>query len=1842
MRHLYLLVGLVVATGFGIVSQALAQQASFRALGDLPGGDYVSRAYDVSADGLVVVGVSSSANGGEAFRWTIGTGMVGLGDLPGGSYSSWARGVSGDGSVVVGVGKSASGTEAMRWRSSGGMVGLGDLPGGAFASLADGVSWDGAIVVGFGQSSSGTEAFRWTSGGGMTGLGELPGGDFFSWARGVSGDGSTVVGVSASESGDEAFRWTSGDGIVGLGDLPGGSFSSSAYGASENGSVIVGHAISSDGREAFRWEDGVMVGLDDLPGGGFGSWALDVSADGSVVVGLGETALGTEVFIWNAADGMRDFRELLIAEGVTGLTGWTLGKPQGISADGLVIAGFGTNPDGNQEAWIARIAPETPPDVVDVSAAERPDASGLVDMYYELQDVNADDCLITLEISNDAGTTWTVPTASATGDIGSGILPAEDLHIVWDPGVDAPGQTGCSFGARVTADDGTSGTGTGESATFCLDDAPPEPPGVDEVRVGQLVITGDVIDEMDDEIWQITGNVMVNDILRVTGTVTANTATSMVSGDGEIWIDNLPGLGSVQLYDGEWQFDGRTAATTAINTFLSQLELAGMTVKCTAIDLVGTTVRVQGYIELPPTVGGGRIDISGSHFLQMSSSNGLEFDFTIEKEIDLDVGGFAFSAQDSAVYLSNAGGQEVCEIYGVYELSDFLGGVRVNLDPDEGNYFSVTKEGDEVQVDIVGSIAIGEIIITPGIYGKDLFLDMDTTVNSYYAAGTVGFPAGATHVEAAGELGIDHGYFDAASLTASFDPAIGILPAPPQPAVVYLTSVGAGIYNLSPLSEKEVVLQLTGGLQGGPEFFGYSLVMLDLTGTVDLSGSIRGDAVLKLGNNAEDDPIITGNATVIVDLNNGMYLALSVTKDYEGSDFLFLGGQALLDLNNHFVGGLTGRIVVPADVPVVGALAGGQELTTRAYAQASDDGDDTNDYLAAGFTVIVDMPFVGPVEMKPVIEISLATNEIDWMGSWDRIKEVTFPGTGLRGGTPPEDFDVDSGLAYVIFRATWETGVTDLELITPGDQLITPDNVDSNAFNHVEYFTNTSTYGNEAFYVVKEPQGGTWQLLLSEGEGIGEYTLEHLQGPPALNIELIEPSMDTSGVAVTITWTDADTNGDANVALYYDANHRDADGTLIVGDIPAEDSANSYLWDTGGVPVGDYYVYAVLADGKGSPSISYSLGRVCVRNESAPSPPTDLAVAPTNSNGELAVSWTASAAAEVDHYNVYYTADAAGEGMPHVRGAGDRTRVVLKEMIPGATYRIAVASVDDANTSGPVSEPVVLTLEHEANHLPVFTGRIASQATVGRVYQSQVRATDIDGHTIGYGLSGEPVGMVVSGDGVIEWTPSGDQIGNHTFDVLLDDAYGGTNGMRFGIHVVHAGGENRPPEILSQAPVLAEPLAQYVYPVRADDPDEGDTVFYDLLDAPSGAMVNTSGLVEYAVPDGSGRYDFCVRARDGEGLYDLQRFSIQADVDAPDVNSSGWGILTATAVDTIRVEALSASDATGLNEYQLEDDGLPIAWQRVPAWTVGGLAPNTPRSFRVRARDASPYPNESIWSAAATVHTLAETPPAPTLVSAEAAALNISVSAGLNPPSTQLAIRNTSEQEWLALDGTGSAVEVWNDAATWGTVHVQGLAVDTTYHLQVKARNEDGIDTALSALLAATTLAPPAGALIDVSSNALYENPVGSTASQIVLSASFDNDPHANNSYTYTWLAPEHATTGKTMVLVSGGGPDDSTAIHAAPETPAGDLTPYEIQCVVTGYDVGNYVMGTVEVTVLKLGDADRDGDVDLADYKQFAQCMTGPDGGPAADGCAAFHFDPNEDVDLADFAAFQNAFTGP
>jgi hypothetical protein len=241
-----------------------------------------------------------------------------------------AIGLSGDGNVITGA-LGANGNP-FKWTSAGGFSLLPprlypprnvSYDGSVISNNGVSMSWDGAIIVGDDNSEAWLD-----KNGGRTWLGDLPGGLFRSAARGVSADGSMAVGVSASEV------------------------------------QIGGKQVATD--LPFYWTE--TTGIRPLEGW-FSGVATDVSAGRIAIVGFGTKTQGSngEPFRWTPAKGMESIRALLLEEGinVAGM-GWTLDSKRqeelygddplyATSANGRIIVGSGTNPNGHSEAWLIEL-----------------------------------------------------------------------------------------------------------------------------------------------------------------------------------------------------------------------------------------------------------------------------------------------------------------------------------------------------------------------------------------------------------------------------------------------------------------------------------------------------------------------------------------------------------------------------------------------------------------------------------------------------------------------------------------------------------------------------------------------------------------------------------------------------------------------------------------------------------------------------------------------------------------------------------------------------------------------------------------------------------------------------------------------------------------------------------------------------------------------------------------------------------------------------------------------------------------------------------------------------------------------------------------------------------------------------------------------------------------------------------------------------------------------------------------------------------------------------------------------------------------------------------------------
>lgn len=349
------------------LSASAARAQSFQALGDLPGGSVESHALGVSADGSTVVGRSAVAGGFEAFRWQNGV-LTGLGDLGGGPFESSAIGCNSDGSVIVGTARDATTQRGVRWNGTT-LVQLPALPGLGGYSECRGISADGLTLCGYNSNGlitgySAISGHRIQNGVST----ELP----YPGASGQldaactpqpSEDGSVIGGrVRLGGLNYQACRWngTTLTLLPALNGAPGPSYSQ-CLAVSGDGSVQVGVSTSAASPnylqgEACRWAGGAVHSLGALPGALHRGAARSTNRGGSIVVGTAQNSAAALVaFIWDAQHGMRDLKQVLESEYGLLLTGWTLRDATAITPNGDVIVGWGVNPAGLTEGWIARL-----------------------------------------------------------------------------------------------------------------------------------------------------------------------------------------------------------------------------------------------------------------------------------------------------------------------------------------------------------------------------------------------------------------------------------------------------------------------------------------------------------------------------------------------------------------------------------------------------------------------------------------------------------------------------------------------------------------------------------------------------------------------------------------------------------------------------------------------------------------------------------------------------------------------------------------------------------------------------------------------------------------------------------------------------------------------------------------------------------------------------------------------------------------------------------------------------------------------------------------------------------------------------------------------------------------------------------------------------------------------------------------------------------------------------------------------------------------------------------------------------------------------------------------------
>jgi hypothetical protein len=190
------------------------------------------------------------------------------------------------------------------------------------------------------------------------------------------------------------------------------------------------------------------------------------------------------------------------------------------------------------------------------------------------------------------------------------------------------------------------------------------------------------------------------------------------------------------------------------------------------------------------------------------------------------------------------------------------------------------------------------------------------------------------------------------------------------------------------------------------------------------------------------------------------------------------------------------------------------------------------------------------------------------------------------------------------------------------------------------------------------------------------------------------------------------------------------------------------------------------------------------------------------------------------------------------------------------SYVLTVTAKDSAGLSG--SGKYTLSIYGQ----PV----LASASLVGytsTAFATSVSASDPNGSSLSYSMTGAPTGLSLSSTGVLSWAKP--VLGVYKLTITVKDALG--IGASAGDTLTILG-----PPVLAAGNLTASDAAAISAKVSATDPN-GSALSYSMTGAPSGLGISTAGLLTWAKPV-KGSYTLTIGAKDALGLSATAKYTL--------------------------------------------------------------------------------------------------------------------------------------------------------------------------------------------------------------------------------------------------------------------------------------------------------------------------------------------------------------------------------
>ncbi len=473
------------------------------------------------------------------------------------------------------------------------------------------------------------------------------------------------------------------------------------------------------------------------------------------------------------------------------------------------------------------------------------------------------------------------------------------------------------------------------------------------------------------------------------------------------------------------------------------------------------------------------------------------------------------------------------------------------------NYIKITDSG----LQVAGTLSVQNVVIVPNEWViRSASLSFDTVHQTVGASADLLIPGGA---DVHGQLGFVSGQFNSVSLAWTAQ-------GPGQPigaTGAFLQSVTGEIDHIAVGDPQPTLLTGSVVITGGPQVslslpswaggnLSGSLLQVQATATVTASQfAVTGTVTLMAG-------LATGQGSLVFDWQDGV---INATADLHAlGNVLDLQAGFSLDSSLDF----TAFGSAAVQLPNYGLLLHGQQLASGyGYMQYRSGGALTDDYvLASG---VLHMGLFGDVAMGV---------KVDFAGNVTVIDGLTQLPHGSTAVVP-------TGVKRLILTLQWANAISpyQVEVIGPDGHVYSQADIANSSSLLLLVPLSGQQYQSVG---VLDPAPGDWtiELVSSQDPGTEQDAGFVDEEAPAVAFT----GVVANGTQISLSYTTATADGQAQVGLYYDTSGAGYKGVRIADDIPSAGGAGNYVWDSSSAFVGPYSLYAVLSDGNNPLAIAYS------------------------------------------------------------------------------------------------------------------------------------------------------------------------------------------------------------------------------------------------------------------------------------------------------------------------------------------------------------------------------------------------------------------------------------------------------------------------------------------------------------------------------------------------------------------------------------------------------------------------------------------------------------------------------